>query len=88
MPIFIGRYFCPDRTCPAHNKLLYKDGVCEVCGKELERVRYCPDCNAPGSPAQNYICYKCKRHLVDLLETPHVREETLEKEIEEERTEE
>jgi len=78
MPYFIARYFCPERTCPAHNKLLFNNGVCEICGTELERIRYCPNCNTAGITAQNRICYKCKRHLVDMLETPHMREEPAE----------
>ncbi|MFC1517536.1 hypothetical protein ACFL5G_03150 [Candidatus Margulisiibacteriota bacterium] len=64
------RYFCPNRSCPQHNRLLFEPGVCTVCRTTLERIRYCPDCEKMGSPAQNRLCYKCKRYLVDLFEVP------------------
>jgi predicted amidophosphoribosyltransferase len=75
MPYFIARYFCPTRGCPEHHKLQFQKGNCPACHAALELIRYCPNCYTAGVPAQNRICYKCKRHLVDLLETPKLREE-------------
>jgi predicted amidophosphoribosyltransferase len=75
MPNFIAQYFCPTQGCPEHHKLQFKKENCPVCHAALERIRYCPNCYTAGTPAQNRLCYKCKRYLVDMLEVPKLRED-------------
>lgn len=58
-------YFCPNKDCPNHTKLIHKKGYCLECSSQLERIRYCPNCETKGRPYQNRICYKCGRHLID-----------------------
>jgi hypothetical protein len=67
MSYHVPRYFCPNLDCVKHNQLLFAGGECEKCRKPLERIKYCPNCDAMGIIAQNRLCYKCNRYLVDLF---------------------